>query len=349
MIKDKDSIIIKNIYYMLSYAYQSLQHKNYEKIKTEAFDNVYDMFASILSKGIAFQLKQGLLREYTEYEEKLPVLRGKADIIGSAALKAQRKTQLLCRFDELSENNHMNQILKTTIFKLIQSNEVKKENRIALKRMLPYFSNVDYIEPSDIHWNMLTYHRNNQRYKMLMNICYLVLDKLLLTTDDGKVKFAKFIHSQEMSHLYEKFILEYYIRHYPELKPSPRQIPWDTDGDFIDFLPKMITDITLSYGEKTLIIDAKYYSNTMQRRRDFNSETLRSAHLYQIYAYVKNKDKNHTGNVSGMLLYAKTDEDTMSQTYNIGGNKFMIQTLDLSKDFSLISMQLNKIADDFMI
>lgn len=334
---------------MLSYAYQSLQHKTYEKIKTEAFDNVYDMFASILSKGIAFQLKQGLLREYTECEETLPVLRGKADMIGSAALKAQRKNQLLCRFDELSENNHMNQILKTTIFKLIQSDEVKKENRIALKRMLPYFSNVDYIEPSDIRWNTLTYHRNNQRYKMLMSICYLVLDKLLLTTDDGKVKFAKFIDSQEMSHLYEKFILEYYRKHYNNLCPAPRQIPWDADDDFIGFLPKMITDITLSYKGKILIIDAKYYSKTMQKRSDFNSETLRSAHLYQIYAYVKNKDKNHIGNVSGMLLYAQTDEDTGAQTYNIGGNKFMIQTLDLSKDFSVISKQLNKIADNFMI
>ncbi len=30
--------------------------------------------------------------------------------------------------------------------------------------------------------------------------------------------------------------------------------------------------------------------------------------MYQIYAYVKNKDVNHTGKVSGMLLFAKTDE-----------------------------------------
>ena len=76
-----------------------------------------------------------------------------------------------------------------------------------------------------------------------------------------------------------------------------------------------------------------------------NSETVRSAHLYQIYAYVKNMDVNHTGDVSGVLLYARTGEDLIPDfDYNIGGNRISVKTLDLNKPFALIAQQLDQLA-----
>lgn len=76
-------------------------------------------------------------------------------------------------------------------------------------------------------------------------------------------------------------------------------------------LPVMQTDITLTKGEKTLIIDAKYYSSTLQQHYD--RMTIYSNNLYQIFTYVKNKEvelKDKPHEISGMLLYAKTDEET---------------------------------------
>ena len=63
MIEDK-GIIIKNIFYMLSYAFQELRKNTYESISTEKFDKIYDLFAEIIAKGISQQLKQGLYRSY---------------------------------------------------------------------------------------------------------------------------------------------------------------------------------------------------------------------------------------------------------------------------------------------
>ena len=65
----------------------------------------------------------------------------------------------------------------------------------------------------------------------------------------------------------------------------------------------------LTKGSEVLNIDAKYYTHTPQTQYDVH--TLHSGNLYQISTYVKNKDmefgeKPHT--VSGMLLYAATDE-----------------------------------------
>ena len=108
----------------------------------------------------------------------------------------------------------------------------------------------------------------------------------------------------------------------------------------------MQTDIMLTYKEKVLIIDAKYYGHTTQNQ--FGVHTLHSNNLYQIFTYVKNKehelgDKPHE--VSGMLLYAKTDESVLpNNEYRMSGNKITVRTLDLNRDFADISADLNAIA-----
>ena len=123
MIKDK-SIYIKNIYYMLSYAFQILKQSNYDEVASEKFDNAQDLFAAILSKGIGQQLKQGLYREYVTKNENLSVMRGKLDMPNTIRNRIQRKQKLACEFDELSENNLFNQILKTAIRYLLSNDGV---------------------------------------------------------------------------------------------------------------------------------------------------------------------------------------------------------------------------------
>lgn len=342
MIRDK-SIVIINIYYMLSYAYYSLQHQNYEEIKTEAFDNVQDLFAAILAKGITTQLKQGLSRAYIEKKDDLSALRGKIDLKASMQLKLRDDHRLACCYDELSENHYMNQILKSTALCLIYGNGVQRKNKDALKNAILFFSKVDTLVPSAVDWQRLHYNRNNASYRMLMNICYLVLHGLLLTTEDGKQRLATFLDDQQMSRLYEKFILEYYKKHFPQYHPASKEIKWDAVGT-IDFLPVMQSDIMLTNDRRKLIIDAKYYGKILQKRYD--TETIRSHNLYQIFAYVKNEDKSNTGLVDGMLLYAKTDENFVPDaTYNLGCNRISIRTLDLGQDFEGIKKQLNDIAN----
>lgn len=334
---------------MLSYAYQALQFKGYKSIQTESFDNVQDLFAAILAKGVQHQIKQGVAKEYIEMSEALSTLRGKIDISATIKCNLQRNNKLVCCYDELSENNQMNQILKTTANYLIFSDQVKKENKAALKRAMLFFSNVDTIDPKSIRWGALKYHRNNQTYRLLMNICYLVLSGLILTTDKGEQKLATFLDDQAMSALYEKFVLEFFKKHYPMLNARAMQISWDVDDDVIKHLPVMKTDITLSYKGKTLIIDAKYYSHSMQTRRGFDSLTIHSNNLYQIFTYVKNHDKRKTGNVAGMLLYAKTDEAiTPDVQYQMSGNTISVKTLDLNCPFQIIKEQLERIAESLI-
>ena len=79
MTEDK-GILIRNIYYMLAYAFQELRKNNYAEIEGEKFDNIYDLFAEILIRGISYQLKQGLYREYVAKNESMQTIKGKIDI-----------------------------------------------------------------------------------------------------------------------------------------------------------------------------------------------------------------------------------------------------------------------------
>lgn len=347
MIKDK-SILIKNIYYMLSYAFSTLNQSNYEDVATEEFDNIHNLFAAILSKGIGQQLKQGLYREYLNRTEDLTFMRGKIDMPGTLKNKMARKQVLTCDYDELSENNLLNQILKTTVIILLRHPKVSAEYKDALKKEMLFFAGVDTIDPLSVRWTNIRFQRNNQSYRMLISLCQLILEGMLLTTDSGEHKLASFIDEQRMCRLYEKFILEYYSQEYPALTVRASQIPWALDDGIGTMLPIMQSDITLSKDSTVLIIDAKYYSHTVQTQYDV--QTLHSNNLYQIFTYVKNKniefgEAEHT--VSGMLLYAKTDEAIQpDNVYQMSGNKISVKTLDLNCEFPGIKAQLNKIAEE---
>lgn len=342
MTEDK-GILIRNVYYMLAYAFQELKQNNYAEIQGEAFDDIYDLFAEILARGISFQLKQGLFREYVAKNESMQTIRGKININGTIANRSKNDRKLSCDYDELSENNVYNQILLTTSTLLIRNSEVKKDKKSKLKQLMLFFHNVQPVDVHAIRWNLLRFDRNNQNYRMLLYICYFIVNEWLMTTEEGKYKMRTF-SEEHMARLFEKFVLAYYKKHHPELKPRAKKIDWNIIEEASDTsaLPIMQTDILLTINERTLIIDTKYYTEVMKEH--YGRELLRSAHLYQVKTYINEYDTEHLNNVDGMLLYAKTKEnefDDAKIAFKDGYNIY-IRTLDLNTDFDGIKQRLDR-------
>ena len=350
MTRDKN-IVIKNIFYMLSYAFQEIRKNNYENINSEKFEHIHDLFAEILIRGISNQLKRGIHKEYINKHKSLYTLRGKLDIYGTIQHRIKCTTKLDCEYDELSENNIYNQIIKTTLLVLIKQDDVKLKKKNSLKQLLLFFHDVNEIDIKKIKWNLLRYDRNTRTYQLLHYICYFIVENILMTTEKGKYPMMTFT-DEHMNRLFEKFILEYYKKEFPQLKAEAKQINWAIDDTIStnELLPIMQTDIMLHFKNgKTLIIDAKYYGQTMQYH--FNKATIHSHNLYQIHTYVINQDKNHEGNVDGMLLYAKTEEEITpnGQIHLNDGNVISFKTLDLNQDFHQIKKQLNSFISHYMV
>ncbi|MDD4035737.1 MAG: 5-methylcytosine-specific restriction endonuclease system specificity protein McrC [Bacilli bacterium] len=344
-------ISVNNIYWMLAYALRNIKEDKIEEMSSETFENIYELFSVMLVQELSKQIKRGLHKEYILKSEELINIRGKMLFTESIKNNSFIKNKIVCEFDEYSLDSKLNRIVKTAGFYLIKSNKINDKEKIRkLKKVLCFLSDVSLIDRKDIQWSLIRYNKNNLSYKILINISYLILDGLLICKQDGNIEFLNYIDDQKLYTLYEKFVLEYYRYHHPELNPGLPQIKWDIDEKecLLDLLPKMQTDIVLTNNDQKLIIDAKYYSNIFQNNPLYDKNTFKSNNLYQIYTYVKNEDKEKTGNICGLLLYAKTDEnDIVWNEYNMDGNIIIIANIDLSKTFDLVKNKLESIVDWF--
>ena len=337
-------IPVRNVYYMLAYAFRALDERGWGCFDTEEFVNTADLCAAILCHGIGLQLKRGLRQEYIDPTEPLPSPRGKIELSESLRARTLMQHQAVCTWSDLSPDSKMNRILKSTMLLLLQS-DAATERKHGLRRLLAYFCDVSETNLAHVDWSM-RFDRTTKGYRMLMGACWLAANGLLQGQNDDKTHLMQFEDDQRMSHLYEKFVLEYYRRERSDLKAGAPQIAWALDDGMDDLLPAMRSDVTLAHGNDVLIIDCKYYGHDTQIY--MGKRSVHSHNLYQIFTYVKNweaglKDAPHK--VSGMLLYARTDDEVHPDvTYHMSGNEIGVHTLDLDQPFEGIRAQLDSIA-----
>ncbi len=340
------AIKIKNVYYMLSYAYNALNFKDYKNCETEDFENVYDLMAEILYLGIKSLVKKGLLKGYIDKKEEINTPRGKIDITASIKSNYKVKQKLVCEFDEFSSDIYLNKILKTTLNLLIKTN-IKSDKQKNLKRLLFYFKDVSLLNTKNIDWNF-RYNKNNKHYELLVNICHFTIDQLLQTQKEGKNRIQNFIDDDKMHTLFEMFVCRFYEKEYPKYKVKYQsEFNWVTE-DFNGNIPKMHPDIIIEKEKNVLIIDTKFYKSSMANI--LGKDKYHSGNLYQIYAYVKNKQEIVGKDiiVSGMFLYAKTEENGIhDDKYNMHGNIIAIKSIDLDCDFDIIKKSLGQIINEY--
>lgn len=341
-------IPIKNIYYMLAYAYKTLNFSEYKNLNYEKFDNILELYIEILSLGIPKLIKEGLYKEYIVKSENATLIKGKIDINASIKTNSLIDKKLVIIYDEFSEDILLNQIIKATIVYIFPIKDLNKRQRKKLIGLLPYFQNVKDINLNLNLWNDIKYNKQNLRYKFIIDICRFLYEEVLLNHSNSNDRKCRSIYDeQNMSALYEKFVYEFYKKETPYDISRPH-INWNVDDNYSIALPIMKTDLVIKDKNKTLIIDTKYYEENMSRSFKGSKKKHKSGNLYQIFSYINNWKSESNEEIGAILLYAKTKSNIQpNHHYNIGGNKISVLSLDLDQDFSLIKNDLLKYADDF--
>lgn len=328
-----NTILIRNVYVMMAYAFRALQSRNVTSVKSESFEHLHDLLAELLYRGVNAQIKRGLHHDYLPRTDTLTTVRGRIDISQTASTRSMLWGRLVCQFDEYLPDTPHNRALKSVIVLLLRRGEVQPIRRKTLADLLPHLASVKAIRPAAIRWTDLSIHRANANYRMLLGVCELIVKGLLPSQDSGESKLWSWLNDEAMSRLYERFILQYFKVHHPELSPHARQIAWAFDfseSSGTGQLPVMQSDVTLTNGNAELIIDAKYYGRSLQSGRG-EKQTVHSHNLYQIATYVWNADFQRDDSVSGLLLYARTIHDEQPDVdVVIHGNRIGVQTLDLN-------------------
>lgn len=339
-------IPVRNIYYMLAYAFRCMGASAWNRAEHERFDNALDFCAELLAISVLPLVKRGLTEDYVQVEEIGSLPKGKILFGETLREQASATGRVAYSADMLSSSTYLNRIIKTIILALLHS-PIDRARCDKLAALLPEFGSVDTLELRSVRWR-IRLGRDTALYRTPLELCEMVAKGMIWTEGDGSVKVREFIDEQQMCRLYERFIFEYYRREHPDLSVSAPHISWFVDDGFDDYLPAMRTDALLRKDGKVLIVDAKYYSRSMQVF--LGSISHRSGNIYQLFSYVKNYQASHgdAASVSGMLLYARTDETiTPDQTYTMGGNRIAVKSLDLNCDFSQVRAQLDALVDGF--
>lgn len=347
-------IPVLNVYYMLAYAFSVLRSEGYADLASERFDRPDDLYAAILARGINAQVRRGLQRDYVLVSEVTDRPGGRIDFAASVKRATLAQRCLVCGRDEFTEDTYLNRVLRTAGSILLRRT-LRPDLREYLKQALRPLGRVRPVDIHRIEWRR-RYVRSTASYRFLMAVCRLVIEQKLQAERTGALRAERFGDESQMSSLYERFVREYYrLEHGSEVRCGAPHIPWALgDGQDESLLPGMRTDVVLrspselgACDGRTLIIDCKYYESSTQRR--FGKRSVHSANLYQIFSYVKNeaallRRTGHAQKVSGLLLYAKTDEDVQPEgRWTIDGNAIGSATLDLNADFSSIKAQLDRV------
>lgn len=346
-----NGIVIRNIYHMLAYAYRALRHRGRERVECEPFEHAEDLLAQILELGLAGLVKRGLHRDYRPFDEDLRTVRGTIRLADSMRHRMHRRRRIACTYDELTPDNTLNRILKSTVEKLARNPAVRKDLRAKLGTTLAAFDGVTLIDLSSVRWSQLQIGRQTETYGLLLNVCRLVAERALLTEDEGARKLDAWIEAEKAAALFERFLRGYFAVHHPDLRPAARAIRWDapsnapTSFPTSAIIPGMFADLVLTGPERVLVVDAKFYKSVLADSR-FEKQKIRSNHLYQINAYVTNIAAAYPGKeTAGMLIYAKTEKESVPDTtFRSAGHELSVVTLDLTRDFASIAARLDAIA-----
>ncbi|MCQ4922175.1 5-methylcytosine-specific restriction endonuclease system specificity protein McrC [Tissierella carlieri] len=338
-------IPIRNIYHMLCYAWNVLDQSDNIFLGSEKFDNIYNLFARIYISGTSSLIKRGLNRYYIQENEMTSTLKGKINISDSIKSQSFLHGSMVCQFDEFSKDIKLNQIIKATINILIKSPQLDADLRNKLLKLRVHFSNIKDIRLSKALYSSLRYNRNNYHYQMLINISELIYQGLITNEENNEFSFSDFVRDNQMAKLYEKFVLNFYKTHLDEAiyNVHAPKLKWNLDEEIdeedLSLLPEMRTDIVIEnkVTNTQLIIDTKYYAQTLVSSNWTDIERVRTGHLYQIFAYVCNS--GFLGNVKGMLLYP-TIEKEVNAKFPIGGKGIEVRTLNLNADWEDISDRL---------
>jgi len=342
-------IPIENIYYLLCYAWNKLDEKERVNVSIDDKMELLDLFAKVLINATKMLLKRGIDKNYIDHTEELCGVKGKIQISQTLKSNLLFKQRTICSFDDFSANIISNRILVSTIYRLTRTKGLDKELKnelVSIQRML---SNIDQIEITNSLFKQVRLNGNNRFYGFVMNVCQIIYESTLPSEEHGKYKFSDFTRDDnKMNKLFEAFIRNFYKIEQQKYKTVKKEtIRWqfdNTDNESYQYLPQMETDITLENEVDKIIIDAKFYRETMTV--NYDKERIKSANLYQLFSYLLNQQdgSSKTQNAMGILLYPtiETDYNLNFKYYN---HNIQIRTVNLNSNWRKISSRLKEMIE----
>ncbi len=332
---------IKNVLYMFSYIRDKAEFSDYKNLSNDDDFDSANILAELFLINIDSYLKRWIYRDYVEKNEEMRWIKWKVDFKESINHLSFQNAKAFCIYDELESNILINQIIKTTAYKLYKSSWIKEEYKKKLNNTLLYFNQVDLIEIKPESFSQIKFNKNNIHCFYFIMICKLINESTMLSENSWEYKFIDILDDDErMASIFELFVYKFYHRHLKAKVLYQKQLQWDFEWENKSYLPTMNLDIYIENDEESIIIDTKYYKDVLGD--NMWSKSFKSNNMYQIYTYMNHLKTDKR--VRWILLYPfnweNFNEQYTTQLVSWRDAKFEIRTIDLSKNWTDIETDL---------
>jgi 5-methylcytosine-specific restriction enzyme subunit McrC len=251
----------------------------------EQFDDVLEFVAAYFADKLEDLIRRGLYRYYVEAEDNLPYVRGRIDFVRDIRQNAVLREKTYCRYSELTWDIPENQILRQ-VTRLLSRWGFRKQVRVQLNQIDGTLDEVSLTALPARTIDGFHYHRLNESYRPLHQLCRLFLEGASISEDIGPFDFRTFL--LDMNRLFEEFITQTLREKRPaEISvDSQDPMPFDEDNEVTirpDIIVRRSRDILA-------VVDCKY------KRADPGE--FQNHDIYQMLAYC-----TVLGISEGLLVY----------------------------------------------
>lgn len=343
-------IPVKNIYYMLCYAWNILDEAENINVELDSFNQEINLFGTLLNTGLNYQFQRGVYKNYTTNTKLLSLIKGKIEFGASVKKSSFENAKAVCSYDEYSEDIIHNQLIKAALLRVLASSGLDSKLALEIRQTISTMSGVSYIEYEEGLFKGITIPNNYSFYKFLLSISEFILNNSSQNERTGKYHFTDFTRDEyRMRKLYEKFIFNFYKKEvggqYHVENKREKYVGANYQREDSKYIPTLLTDIELKsrFNSHRIILDTKFTQETLSKNM-YGQERMHSKYLMQLMTYLENR-KRSTGEIpSGILLYPTIDKH-YEFTNKIWDYNVSIYNINLNEDWSDIKYNLIRLID----
>jgi 5-methylcytosine-specific restriction enzyme subunit McrC len=284
-------------------------------------DDLFGVMAALYLNALEPALRHGLVQEYLEVEDALPMARGRIDWFAQSTRRFDLLPPVECRFSDLTVDTELNRRLLAATTRIARAGLGAASTRCA--ELLQRFTGVSPVPFPRRRLAPLGATRRTVRFQPALVLAELILRNASVELLPGESSCAGLL--VDMDDLFERFVLgtlgEAFDGAGWRFVPHPPGLFLDTD-DAVPINPDAIAE-----GPRgTVVIDAKYKRSTS------------NADIYQMLAYC-----TAVGAARGFLIYAQAANESF--VVRSAGTEINVLVLDLDQDIDAIKRRVSAIKD----
>jgi len=166
-------------------------------------ETLLEILIRIFCDKLTEAVRKGMPRRYIGQEDDLRALRGGLDAARQFTRHAANPSLLACRFDDLSENTALNQIMKAAVAHLSKTSR-SSSNQQRLRELTFVYAEIAEVQPAALQWHEVVVDRTNRMWQELLGMARLFLRGRYQTTTGGAAQGTALLF--EMSTLFEEYV-----------------------------------------------------------------------------------------------------------------------------------------------